>query len=63
MAVWGTLLHALLVTGLVVLCGDLPNCAVDFFQDVVEGYTAVGSSADVGAQEEAALNNSVRFSP
>ena len=63
MAVWDTLLHAVLVTGSVVLCGNLPNCAVDFFQDVTEGYTAVGGSADVGAQEEALLKNAVRFSP
>ena len=59
----GTLLYWLLVTGSVVLVGDRTNCAVDFFKDVVKGYTSVGCSADVGTQEEALLNNAVRFPP
>ena len=56
-------MHALLMTGAVVLCYKLSDCTVDFLEDVEEGYTAVCGSADVGAQEEAAFDNSVRFLP
>ena len=63
MKVRGALLHALLMTGAVVICYELSDCTVDFLEDVEEGYTTMCGSADVGAKDKAAFDDSVRFSP
>ena len=63
MTVFGAFLDALLMPCPIVLRYEVPNRAVDFFEDVEEGYAAVCSSADVGAQDKAAFDGSVRFLP
>ena len=39
------------------------NRAVDFFEDVAKGYMSVSGPADIGLQEEALFNCTLRFFP
>ena len=62
MTVFGAFLDALLMPCPIVLRYKVPNRAVDFFEDVEEGYAAVCRSADVSAQDKVAFYGAVRFS-
>ena len=62
MQVFCAFFDSLLMPFPIVLRNEVPDRAVDFFEDVAEGYAAVCRSADVSAQNEVAFYGAVRFS-